>query len=527
MTEGLGKQNEQYRHFAKAAKQEGLDSDVRKLAALDSNYLLEGTSEGLRSEVSATALTSFFRTLEGDSTANDKDVLAIGNFLYAHRADKGEGRSLEESDKKIMNLGCALVENSFYNGTLLGLSQEQGAATAFTVNVLAKIFENPATAEGLNGFNTSKLSAFVEAVHAFEQRSLFPDVNAGEGGQTACGAAIDEIQKEIKEKARLANAERPEEGWEQYFRDAAGELRAASKLLEEIEPALNDANYPHLVQYRGYETARTIADAADFLEAEATRVANSYESRLFPLRTSAENASDVSGRFYSAYYFSEKESLLDAAIRVTDAKSGILGDRFELISRTGLDNAINRLRKLAEETTLAPDKKIKNFVVAGDTLRFRELPAAIETINRILRKPISGSFGRYLSGYDEVAKLVNRRKDVRIQDTLFMVGEERGRRFIDKPYALPYLIKNSLIVDNMVGPKADKSYENQLLRMDFPTDIRETIERGARPSHYFLGRNSSYDNTRSTAYADLHFIPEDIPFALWTNRYLRSQKGAQ
>ncbi|GEM_PF-4112579 len=190
--------NRSYRRLAEAAQEVATEKNRRKRSGFaDSKYvekigrnpriLLQGTSSELRKEfqddIAIKALPSFIKTLAGSTDADARHVLNIGNFLHAHRTelknkDGIPNQPLSAEDRPLMDLACAIIENSFYRGDFLGLSTEQSASLAFTVSVVAKIFEYPESSKGLKGFDTEKLRKFITAVHTFEHQSLFPTTMA-------------------------------------------------------------------------------------------------------------------------------------------------------------------------------------------------------------------------------------------------------------------------------------------------------------------------------------------------------------
>lgn len=176
MTEKFNK-SKLYRQFVEAAKRR--DSiplkDDRKSAARDPDFLLHRGSERLRQAVPLGVFASFFKVLQGDHKIDPRALLKIGNFLYGHRSDRKntEGEKnppLSSEDRPLVNLACALIEDAFYRGNLLGLPKEHGASFAFTINVIAKILERESRNATLTGFNRQKLGRFLNAVIEFEKR---------------------------------------------------------------------------------------------------------------------------------------------------------------------------------------------------------------------------------------------------------------------------------------------------------------------------------------------------------------------
>ncbi len=184
----MQKKLENYRFFAEAAKKAGFDEDERKLAAMEPELLLEGTSEELRERLSPEALVSFFDALRGEKDADHRHILEISNFLYNFRPDQrgrdaGDEKSvLNEKENRLVSLACHLTEDAFYDGKLENLTNEQTAALAFMLNVTTKLCpENPNAQEW---FDRDRLQEFAAEVGNFETKELLSTF-AADGQSTA------------------------------------------------------------------------------------------------------------------------------------------------------------------------------------------------------------------------------------------------------------------------------------------------------------------------------------------------------
>lgn len=200
--------NRPYRRFAEAAQEVATDKNRRKRSGFANPEYVEKVgrspdilrktgSKEFQDQVSPEALVSFLEALGGSKNADARHVLNIGNFLHDHRTelekkDKPPNQPLSPEDRRLMDLACVLIEDSFYRGDFLKLSREQSASLAFTVNVVAKIFQQPKSCAGLKGFDTEKLHQFIDAVHNFEHQSLFP---------SAIASAFLEQRNNLKEKS--------------------------------------------------------------------------------------------------------------------------------------------------------------------------------------------------------------------------------------------------------------------------------------------------------------------------------------
>jgi len=193
MAEGLGNQSKEYKQFATAAKRAGFSLNERQRIASNDQTILEGASKFItegEDSVDAAQLRTFLNILGGNRTQDPNASFAVGNVLYRYRSKRQgenikEAIPIQEQDRKFVNLAFALIEDAFYSGTLLDLPKEQGAATSFVINVLAKIIEEPKNGKLVIGFDQTKAENFTSAVYDYEYTEMAPiRVGRVRGGQS-------------------------------------------------------------------------------------------------------------------------------------------------------------------------------------------------------------------------------------------------------------------------------------------------------------------------------------------------------
>ena len=226
--------------------------------------------------------------------------------MYGYRPDRNERGAgvLSDSDRRLTDLACGLIEDAFYRGNLLGMPKEQAASVAFTVNVMAKIFESNATGGVLKGFNREKLTHFADAVHAYEQETLFPAIEESAKGNTPRENWLEASQKKIDATRTRADALRPQDAWEGYFKSQIDSLEQATQLLE------SDA-----FEFNGVLGSNSLRPTLEFFREHWQDVRDSFDERTTNVH--AASLSEVATpniKSYRVYNSSKEESLFDAML---------------------------------------------------------------------------------------------------------------------------------------------------------------------------------------------------------------------
>jgi len=170
----MEKFNKPYKRFAEAAKQAGFSASERKDFARDPEKLLEYSGGVIERKTSPEKVRSLFAFLqERDRTIPPKDILAFGNVLYKFRPDrKGQGLAMNDSEAKVLTLAGVLIEDAFYDGALVDLPKEHGAAMTFALNQMGKIFERSENGMKLGAFDPERAQQFIKRVGDYESRTV-------------------------------------------------------------------------------------------------------------------------------------------------------------------------------------------------------------------------------------------------------------------------------------------------------------------------------------------------------------------
>jgi hypothetical protein len=493
--------------FIKAAKEVGLDKDERKLVAMDPALLLEGLSDEIRNNVKPETLIEFFSALQGEEV-DHKRILEIGNLLYRYRNDvrtpeKQDPDSLNEKDRQLLSLTYKLLEGALYSAKLYGLKKEQAAALAFTVNVIAKLAEQRQFKD-LADFESEKLERLVASVHNYEQESLFP---GDEKGQTlGREKTIIRLDTQIKTETDELEAFDRETDWKLYFSGLAASLEEALATLE------RDGHDFFTVGY--------LIDNLRSEEPEALRYCRGEMSGL------------IEKQRIGPYEYQSVEPLL--------VRRGLIGltQRF---SKKSVDIAANFTSDeygykylcktyLSESPQSGPAKKtqrLSGFDGLGEATKFPRMVSAVNAISPIFDgKKCEGPLMEYEKRVSKISRLMERRRQLLIQDDQFSLSERRIKAKTDNPATLMYLIKAQLIVDSILqrwdeSRKAGAEYN--LATRSHPYEFK--AENGPAVHAFIIDKNyvPDYDLRKGPAYASLHFLPEEIPFAVWSSRYLKSK----
>ncbi len=506
----MPKKTEQYRSFSSAAKEIGIDKDERKLIALEPGLLLEGTSEELREHVTTESLMAFFSALHGE-LSQEKMLLEIGNFLYSYRNDRSkEGvETLNERDRQLFHLACTLLENGFYENRLVGLNPEQAAVLAFITNVLAKTVRGSKTEEP-ERFSREKVEYFVESVGIYEKEQLFSEKDSETGLPSRKGTEDKigvEIQAQITEGKKLRLALNPEK----YF----------LSLIDGLEHAPDCFLALGLLKY-DYEL-EPFKVAAQELRRHWKTVFLQYEE----LTTKVESSLKGGLPGHEGSQLREPISMRLNYIlgRQQQRESPGSHNHFHPV----LEKLEELIKKAEEVKPPAGPQKFKGFEEFGSTFSqteaFKNLPEVLRSLRSFL-KITDGPFYDYIKAYTRAANLIKKLYQTRRSDNLF---EESTRRLMqrvqtDTNTAVPYLIKSCVIADNMTASKYPEVRAEQLAamgRLESPYQFEDYFaDRKKVPAHAFKNR---WVEDRNMGYSDLHFIPEELPFAVWSLRYLRAR----
>lgn len=504
----------EYKSFSRAAQEVGLDKDERKLAAMDPSILLEGLSDEIKESLKPEMLVAFFNTLQGQE-ANQRLILDLGNLLYRYRNDVATSErkdilSLNEKDWQLLSLAYRLLEGAFYSAKMYDLKKEQAAALAFTVNVMAKILEQT-SAENLAGVDAERLEEFVGSVHEYEQQTLFP-APEGEAGALSRQEAIAQLGKKIESQMKELDEFDRSINWGQYFNELANTLRLALNTIE------NEDVFGHrylTVRYLIDDTWNEIPEALAFCREEKMRLEQRVKQGLYEPAQST--------------------------LRYSIAGYGLIGPTKEYSNGRNIDDFTTdeHMYKLlckdyvsesSPKESVRTPQRIRGFGQLGEVTKPERMKKAVDAISQVFDgKKCSGPLIEYERKAREINNLMNKRRKILIQDDQFSQSEQRIKSRSTNPAALMYLIKSQLIVDNILqswsDPSNRASAEYNLSTRSYPYEFKK--EKGPNVHIFIPGEyDPYYDVKRGPAYASLHFLPEEIPFAVWTSRYLKSKKVA-
>ena len=232
----------EYKIFNRAAQEAGIDdNDERKLIAMEPNMLLEEASPEFKRQIAPKTLQGFFEFLNKGQSGDGKEAVRLGNVLYQYRSDERaeknftvqderHPRVLNEQDQKIINLGCHLIEDSFYSGKLNGLDSKSSAAAAFVFNNLAKIFQSQ---KELSGFNKEKFNSFIGEVSQFENDKLFEKYIDPKAADKKMSGQ-ENLDRTIAQESSLLE-EFMKQDWDKYRSELNNKLRESFKILQRVD----------------------------------------------------------------------------------------------------------------------------------------------------------------------------------------------------------------------------------------------------------------------------------------------------
>ncbi len=512
----------EYRSFASAAKEAGFDKDERKLSGLEPSLVLEGASDSLKTKITPEVIGSFFRTLEGEEKVPSRDILEIGNYLYTfrgHAEDAARLESLSEKDVQLINLGCTLLENAFYKGKLLTLEGAEAAPLAFSVNVLAKIFERPQATTILKGFSAEKFDSFISKVHDYEQKTLFPDAKVDDP-RPFIEQEMEKNKREITELLDNVKRIEKETNWDDYFRNETKEIKKAIETLKKANK---------IPDFDGYQFSGVFEDSLDVFKRNQRLVFNSYKLGVLELakmlnRQGPVDSDKIGFLTKSVADRSYMEALKN--VQPGDERSRSL-EKLSSDERRYADlvkkNPMNAPAPFPEKTK---KKTLTSFDDISVMMHSELVPEAIKHLDFLFAASFSGPLGDYLKNATEALRLLRRRNVLTDYDQTFSLSERRLRNNKTSPQSVPYFIKTCLIIQDKLGSKGAQGWDYQMATGKNPFNYLERKQ--TNPAHSFIvGEMNHQTGMRDSgpAYANLHFIPEDIPFAVWTRKYLLSQQA--
>jgi len=503
-----------YRAFVSAAKETGLSREERKAVGKNPAEILEGTSEVVKEYIDPQAIESFFSALQGKKTNGDK-LVGIGNFLYKFRPESGPDRvhlnELNKKDLLLIDLACKLIENAFYDGKLFtNFKEGETAPLAFTINVLAKVLDRRDSSTYLKGFDNKKAQKFLSSVKQFEENSIFPGVsdkkkNAGESAEQSPGeVAAENAEKEVNELFAKAEKIIEETDWDKYFKTITKDLVDAPHALEQAGiPGYGTKNPPQL--------EKLIADLSNW----QTIIAD-IKNRSKIIKQQIQKGEPIMGEPFPIELYDA-----DKAHDVYGKK--IVGKLYGPYVHPDL--SLKRIRQEAtekyESSKIDNDREYQSF---GELMRSRgikKLPDIIRSLDMITGEA-QGPFGELIGCYRKAIMIHNAKINKIKYNDAFVKGEKRLLEQMRKNRStVAYLIKSYLIADDMIIETSEdhRAQEEAQLMLGI-SYRRQTDEYGqVKPNSYiheFVGHGK--------AFAQLHYIPEDMPIAAWARKYFQSLK---
>lgn len=510
----------EYKTFASSAKDVGFDKDERKLVGMEPALVLEGTSEELKKKVTPKALVSFFKFLYGDDKVDPRQILEIGNFLYDYRPDQRGSFLLHENEKdsRLLLLGCRMLENAFYEGKLTALPKERAAALAFTSNVFAKIFENPLS-NSMVGFSDEKLIKFIAEVKEYEQKTLFPEAEP-DSYKKPVDQVLEKLKIEISAELEKAETIAKSTDWRNYFNDLAEQLNIAYEVF------INAGEHDFILR----DWRVVIGWLKDWRQLQLI-----YNKNAVEMREAFEKGTDSPDT--QIYYCSLKSVLLDVE-RGIAKKTGILNDDLNnrlfniYLNSEGLYKSyLEKISKKSTNDRVEKPKVVKGFDELAEIKAKESLPEALKTIGLLFSENMKGLgvLSQYTEHYRNISRMLSRRDFIRSSDFFFTGAYKRMSQKSGHPASLPYLVKSCLITEDILscwrgGMRSEG--ERKLATLQEPynfqalgTTTHSFLETGSK--HYAGDGFVDYD--AGPAYANLHFIPEELPFTVWASKYLRSK----
>ncbi len=486
----------EYKMFSRAAQDVGIkDKDERKLIAMDPNMLLDEASPEFKKQIGPKTLQGFFEFLNNNKPDNDKETVRLGNILYQYRSDERaeknfaaqnerQPRALNEQDQKIINLGCRLIEDSFYSGKLSHLNDKSSAAAAFVFNNLAKIFQSQ---KNLEGFDKEKFDTFIKEVSQFENDKLFekytdPEaVDKKKNGQDNLDKAISQESSSLEEFIK--------QDWDKCCSELNDKLRESLKILQRI----NYLRYNDTFQEKVAKIFRAWPDIIG--------CTNDYAKKLL----TNKNIND----FYPGP--------LDNQFRNSIASLASLQSKLDGIFETSfLEDELALVRRKIKTSAPAKTKKYNDLSTFGLDASKDLAPDAVKVLEEVFENNGQGLFNQYILQIKKVDNLKEQRERIISQDKNFQSSCNKMLQKHDSLSTIPYFLKSYIIASDLRNTKSDRGESLKHLAGLAPNKTDE---------HLFFGEYE-YDGENYTKngpnYANVHYLPGDMPLAIWAVEYLES-----
>lgn len=157
------------------AKNSGYAEDeAQQLVTEPHDYFRDNIPKQIATVLDPEAITTLFRSLDGEEVADPRPIIEIGNILYdfAKHLEGLKDDRLTAEEIKLLSFANQILETSLYRGGLSQLSERTAAAVSFLVNRLAKIKELVPSKDGVKGFDRNDFAAFAQRIDAFAEEYL-------------------------------------------------------------------------------------------------------------------------------------------------------------------------------------------------------------------------------------------------------------------------------------------------------------------------------------------------------------------
>jgi len=487
----------EYKMFSRAAQDAGIDDkDERKLIAMEPNMLLDEASPEFKKQIGPKTLQGFFEFLNDGQPNDGKEAIRLGNVLYQYRSDERaeknfaaqserQPRVLNEQDQKIINLGCHLIEDAFYSGKLDRLDSKSSAAAAFVFNNLAKIFQSQ---KNLEGFDREKFDTFMEKVAQFENNKLFEKyINPEATDKKKSGQ--DNLDKAISQESSVLESFMQKD-WDKYRSELNDRLRESLKILQRID----FLRFSDLFQEKVAGVHRSWPEIIDYT--------NDYAKRLLANKVGGNS---VSGPFDN-YFRNSTASLFSLQAKL----DGDLDIRF-------FRDELELLRKKAQPDVSGKTKKYNDLSTFGLDASKDLAPDAIKVLEEVFENKGQGLFNQYILQIKKVENLKEQRQHIVSQDKNFQASYNQMLQKCDNSSTIPYFFKSYIIASNLRNTKHDQGESLKNLAVSTPNKTEE---------HLFFGEYDynaeGYYAKSGPNYANVHYLPGDMPLAAWAVEYLES-----
>lgn len=497
----------EYRQFAESAKESGFDEDERRLIATDPTLLLEATSKDINTKITPKMLQSFFGALQADKKINPRNLIDIGNVLYKYRFDDRaqinlksglsyEEKILNESDKKLIDLGCRLIENSFYAGNLINTDNEgseeshKASALTFIINNLTKIIGDKNNND-LKGFDKEKFTNFINQVSEFEDEGFIKDL-AGKDKTADKEKTLENINQQLASELALIKKLEENTDWGKYINNLEARFNEALIILEETDDDLNNEIFIKSL-HNVLESWPIIIDS---LKSFTIKLQNHLEK--------TDPNKEVIGRSDRLHVYSEDRSLIDYAF---DARNLKANSKERIRAMDDISWGKRNYRVLTKKIENNPDKKknkFNDFSSFGKAETTKRLPEAMKTIGELFNVKEESLFNEYVSRIVKTFRTVRSRDIIVERDTKFAEAKKSILKKIDLPSTVPYFIKTCLITNDM------GSYNIQV----------HTENNTSEPKKYLFHPTFDGYEIDAPKYASPHFIPKEVPLAAMALKYL-------